>query len=119
MWMPVFPAIFERLAGNVFSGDRSATQLPAILCRPLNNLATKRGKINNIRELIGLTLTTISMVNAGDCQLQTDHISSFGVLAIHMTPANAFCGERRVKQSHLFGLFGRLVARICYTPLLY
>ena len=29
--MPVFPAIFERVAGNLLSVDRSATQLPAIL----------------------------------------------------------------------------------------
>ena len=27
--MPVFPAIFERLAGNLLSEDGSATQLPA------------------------------------------------------------------------------------------
>ena len=29
--MPVFPAIFERVAGNLLSVDGSATQLPAIL----------------------------------------------------------------------------------------
>ena len=29
--MPVFPAIFERIAGNLLSVDGSATQLPAIL----------------------------------------------------------------------------------------
>ena len=29
--MPVFPAIFERVAGNLLSMDGSATQLPAIL----------------------------------------------------------------------------------------
>ena len=28
--MPVFPAIFERVAGNLLSVDGSATQLPAI-----------------------------------------------------------------------------------------
>ena len=31
MWMPVFPAIFEHVAGNLLSVDGSATQLPAIL----------------------------------------------------------------------------------------
>ena len=31
MWMPVFPAIFERVAGNLLSVDGSATQLPSIL----------------------------------------------------------------------------------------
>ena len=29
--MPVFPAIFEHVAGNLLSVDGSATQLPAIL----------------------------------------------------------------------------------------
>ena len=29
--MPVFPAIFERVAGSLLSVDGSATQLPAIL----------------------------------------------------------------------------------------
>ena len=29
--MPVFPAIFQRVAGNLLSVDGSATQLPAIL----------------------------------------------------------------------------------------
>ena len=29
--MPVFPTIFERVAGNLLSVDGSATQLPAIL----------------------------------------------------------------------------------------
>ena len=29
--MPVFPAIFERVAGNLLSVDGLATQLPAIL----------------------------------------------------------------------------------------
>ena len=29
--MPVFPAIFERVARNLLSVDESATQLPAIL----------------------------------------------------------------------------------------
>ena len=31
MWMPVFSAIFKRLAGNLLSVDGSATQLPTIL----------------------------------------------------------------------------------------
>ena len=31
VWTPVFPAIFERVAGNLLSVDGSATQLPAIL----------------------------------------------------------------------------------------
>ena len=35
MWMPVFTAIFERVAGNLFSVDGSATQLPAILLATL------------------------------------------------------------------------------------
>ena len=31
MWMPVFSAIFKRLAGNLLNVDGSATQLPSIL----------------------------------------------------------------------------------------
>ena len=38
MWMPVFPAIFERLAGNLLNVDGSATQLRAILVVILLNV---------------------------------------------------------------------------------
>ena len=53
MWMPVFPAIFEHVAGN--SVDGSATQLPAILLAVLLGVNAPL----NVRTVCGRTSNTL------------------------------------------------------------
>ena len=56
MWMPVFPAIFERFAGILLSVDGSATQLPAILLARLLDLDAPLGFQDiSFRNLVKIT----------------------------------------------------------------
>ena len=50
--MPVFPAIFERVAGNLLSVDGSATQLPAILLAILLGVDAPLRTVRDVSMLI-------------------------------------------------------------------
>ena len=70
MWMPVFPAIFKRVAGILLSVDGSATGLPAILLdvgAPLTHIIqvknVKRSIFKHNIENLGLWVVTITKHN--------------------------------------------------------
>ena len=46
MWMPVFYAVLERLAGNLLSEDGSQTQLPTILLVILLDVDARLNQLN-------------------------------------------------------------------------
>ena len=56
--MPVFPANFERVAGNLLSLDGSATQLPAILLAILLGVDAPLRSFNFQNKVLYLSFTT-------------------------------------------------------------
>ena len=52
--MPVFPTIFERVAGNLLSVDGSATQLPAILLAILLGVDAPLGNFISISSILAM-----------------------------------------------------------------
>ena len=67
--MPVFPAIFERVAGNLLSVDGSATQLPAILLAILLGVDAPLGastSSNIASNIAGNSFHLTSGVQGGD-----------------------------------------------------